>query len=1185
LSALFYLSVIALGMAAIGMLIFLGLAVLTFAYIVIMEVVEGLTLYVIAPIAIWLICSRVARYLRYRKAKKPAGPAYVDGEGEDDYDIHVQGTRYWPEMVDVLRPTFCSTPLISAKPPPKNQRRSGTTHVVPQESAEPDAAQASLKTKPTGTDKKVNHTHPEEANSRSNAGLYCEDVLARCGLRPWFFQMSKHDQRHDRRGYRDVRWDKDRTAEARSDTLTEVDVPVMIDVDYYVDIPRWLYTYRRPLMLYTFVPDVAANGLGASPHCFTHEGEVDVRVHGGAHYQHMLWDYSSDVITAREPLCVPYLSPWRRFKDWLFGRETRSATYHIDRKKTGPNRVLVCFTPISVTNTAEPNCIVRFQKRLKHAIKRLQWWKPHGSAQDGDDVESSEIERLQPVVGCGEEEEFIVLNKSTPEGMYTSIARPWSHSCATVPKHLVDTLRAYANNTRQAISLYSVEGRANDAGIQLSDEAKIVLVDYIRNGPEGQVYIPGALPGLYTYTFSKYHVEEAKPSLGQFMQPLYGPETSPADGKESEAIGVRERVIKPGERPAPVMTPFLLRVISEFVDRVVDDARYTLYPVDDSEVFERQPRPSQQAILEEASWTSKARLITKAFVKRETYGGKVTAPRIISTMPAKDKLEYAKFMYSFADHMKSMPWYAFGKPPCEIAARVAEICRSAEIGALPSDFSKMDGHVSELMRSIEQKVALALFAPEHHPELSRLMQRQYNMKGVTRNGVKYRVGTQRCSGSLETSPFNTLANAFVNFLAWRCTKQRGMYVQADEAWSRLGVYGGDDGLTADLPAQALRSAGAMVGFPITGESIPRGEIGVNFLSRFYGPDVWCGDPNSICDVQRQLRKLHLTVVTPDRPAIKLAEKVRSFVATDVNTPVIGPFVRKAYLLANGSYHNTGNIRDELSEETNQRYGTWWGRFDKEVNWPNQCSSWADAYVAEVSVPRLDVSSFLKWLEQCMSVDDLMACPGFYDDTPPVATIAAVIDGERVGPNPKPQPKPAKAGAAKPKAAPKKRREAKEGKEPRATPREAETKQVDDTKEDRPREVARKPPVVETIRKSKPARVAKGPPKKKQAEKVTPPKTAPPPPKVEPEVKKVEGERKSRPKKKPKAPSKDAGLSEGPVDGQTMEPSAKTRNRKRADRRKKARSRSRGKAHGGARTGSPGRPGGGQPPQPAGEGAQ
>ena len=264
----------------------------------------------------------------------------------------------------------------------------------------------------------------------------------------------------------------------------------------------------------------------------------------------------------------------------------------------------------------------------------------------------------------------------------------------------------------------------------------------------------------------------------------------------------------------------------------------------------------------------------------------------------------------------------------------------------------MDGHVSEACRFLERMLYLRAFHPREHENLVELLGGQFGNTIIARHGTRYDQGFARASGSPETSANNTLLNKFVAFLAWRMTKVNGQFVPPGQAYRRKGIYGGDDGITADLPFPSFERSAKAMGFSVTASIIKRGDLGVEFLARMYGPDVWSGDPNSCCDIKRAIVKFHSTVYLPPdiSPLEKLQEKCRSTVLSDADTPIIGDLASVVSLKL-GTHFNTrvAQIRK------------WNSELDKELQYMNCSAKWMWDIV-ERDLPGFDVEVFNEWLD-------------------------------------------------------------------------------------------------------------------------------------------------------------------------------------------------------------------------------
>jgi len=434
--------------------------------------------------------------------------------------------------------------------------------------------------------------------------------------------------------------------------------------------------------------------------------------------------------------------------------------------------------------------------------------------------------------------------------------------------------------------------------------------------------------------------------------------------------------------------------MDEFVARLVPKNRqHTLFPVDVEEVYERQSRPSQRAILAEAEHTT-SNGTTRQFIKREAYGS-VNDPRGISTICGPDKRDYARYMYAFTEEvMKPQEWYAFGKTPLEVATRVADVAQGAKINGAKKDFSRMDGRHGNVLHLFERKVYTAAFDPKYHAELLELMDKHHHLRAKTVFGIEYRTEYHRLSGGADTSCGNTLDTAYIAYLTYRMQK-----LEPDEAWAKLGIYGGDDGFDTDVIPSIAAKAAALVGQKLDLETVEFGKPGVAFLARRYGPDVWFGTKDSCCDIRRQLAKFHLTVNLPGNVTKqqKLQEKSFSFALSDKNTPIIGEFVQKVlevFPLKSTEYRNV--------------LGTWGVEMDANNQYPNSHGEWMDD-IAHNELPDFDFARFREWLRSCDG-GTIFDPPRFAEQVPPDPKPGIVaIDGDIIvvgnpGPDTSPTPK-------------------------------------------------------------------------------------------------------------------------------------------------------------------------------------
>jgi len=274
----------------------------------------------------------------------------------------------------------------------------------------------------------------------------------------------------------------------------------------------------------------------------------------------------------------------------------------------------------------------------------------------------------------------------------------------------------------------------------------------------------------------------------------------------------------------------------------------------------------------------------------------------------------------------------------------------------------------------------------HRTVLNELLKTNVDNKGYLPFGTTFNQDSSHGSGCSATSLFQTLRAAFTAYLAFRnVRKDDGSEYTPKQAFNALGIHLGDDGLDADLPSKNHLWAASKVGLILEVNILQRGDRGVNFLARYYSPEVWNGLPDSMCDVKRQLSKFHVTVRLPQgvTPEQKLVEKAMSYVATDGNTPVIGDFCKRVLLLS------------PFRPKCLHGIGNWWSKFHESVQYPNRnVAEWMDVEFDE-QFPEFDRKLFNEWLASVETSQKLLSAPLCCAPVPASPAIVDVIVDEDV----------------------------------------------------------------------------------------------------------------------------------------------------------------------------------------------
>jgi hypothetical protein len=382
-----------------------------------------------------------------------------------------------------------------------------------------------------------------------------------------------------------------------------------------------------------------------------------------------------------------------------------------------------------------------------------------------------------------------------------------------------------------------------------------------------------------------------------------------------------------------------------------------LSPLTPEEVLEKQNTATQRHATEAA-----ADLVggmagkSSAFQKTEAYplGETLKPARNISEMPKHARVQVGSLAYPLADAIKAMPWYSFGKHPRVVSERIARVCAKAKTICL-HDFSKFDGTVGDVFRQIELIILESLFGAEGSTVWKLLHSKQFR----TKYGVEYEQLLSQASGDFFTSTFNTLRNALVVFLTLTTRKvNRLTYEQAWQALRDLAVLGGDDGFVGDIDIADLQTVCNTLGIKATGEVIPRGSKGVNFLGRFWPTSVFSGQPESCSDVPRQIAKLHVTSQPSTVPCWTVAlDKALSFAQTDTHTPLLSTYAFTLLRAAFGEQPSSDQIRHAANLRTIGRGGMSWLASQFEGAWPT--SDVTDEYIEHWGLCELN-ESLLAW---------------------------------------------------------------------------------------------------------------------------------------------------------------------------------------------------------------------------------
>jgi hypothetical protein len=758
------------------------------------------------------------------------------------------------------------------------------------------------------------HSHGYSNTRRKEGKELIENVAMAMGYDVFQVQMSAGETFNQSRGTRNYFWTRDVTADLRNDEPKTTEVIAYIDVDYYMDMTQQLTTYPNNIhMLYTFTPEDVAGSHADYEFTFTSDNQVKLDVRGGASYSHLLYNYDVDVLTVTHNFTT--------------------AVYDVQKRRTSPNRSVVMLTPMR-TLYGVPSILSRFMR-------------------------STSLRRVEVVTGT-----FTHLKVVTDEDRYTSIGQPGMFASARVPRKFLDEAKALRDASAGAkLKTYSVKKAFPDENIAA------LITNYVNSvcPPPKDVVNVRTISGMNVISYGNPGTDP-KTLMAPFCKPFaIDPAYVHVKNEESERASIQKRVNEPAQKAkSKLLAPneFMMRNRREFIKRLIPDP-HTMTPSNFEEMYDRQSKPKQKSDLSAVGQLMYDIIsFIKAFTKRESCQKVSAAPRNISTFPPEVKYRWASYVYPMMDLFKHLEFYAFSKTPKEVAENMARMAEKCEI-ITDADASKMDGSTNESTRHLEQMALTRAYHPDHVESALASHAESFGNKAITTEGLRYIQGFTRASGGVDTSLFNSLQNAEIVYDAIvRSQLAANRKVDYDDAWEQLlqkSRIGGDDGSVGDVPAELLHAAADRRGFTLTTTMHKRGEAGVSFLARIFGPHLWDGDPSSVCDFTRQLAKFHLATEVPDAPEVKLWEKGYSLFLSDSNTPIIGPLTRRIVELS----------KRTASEGTHSNMN-FWAQFKAEDQWPNEAGAWMDEFCVDKLVVPDQV--FLDWIIAADNINTLLNCP-------------------------------------------------------------------------------------------------------------------------------------------------------------------------------------------------------------------
>lgn len=816
-------------------------------------------------------------------------------------------------------------------------------------------------------------SHPNSSRLRNLGMQACKDIAAFLSLRPYFINKSRRVHQSGAYGSTfsfdlDVDVNDPYVAGEYSDEPGTDDLICMVDRDYYYDMNEVLLL-AKPMCIYTFDPLEPCATTEEYKYRFDIDGRVVGSVKGGGNWSHYLWDYPDDILTiSKYGVCVSYKILRFTFDDSDHELSTRSMLFLI------PAGIRFGFT------------------------EKL-------------------MGRKNPVKG-----KTVIMYDHDADGSDVLLAPLGSYKCYSVSNGNWEMMLAevIARSTRPGVVKVSLPAIQEimlmlgyDMKLPAFKELAKVLFQCLSTLDYDKPYDFGSTPYSIVINF-KQDVEDAISDMDSYEEDPHDPaptamfiddngngkKDNPKPGMVLLGEPLSANIAVPDKSsPQNVKTCIetrkwlcqaemmdyikgddckdLLSYIGEFNDLLLRGAQ--LSPFSEEQVSERMNRPSQQSDLRESS-THFVENVEKPelFLKSEPLS---SDPRPITTEKGIHKWRFAAYVYAMTEIFKKTDWYAFGKSPPDVAARIARVCSKIRENweLIETDYSRFDGHMSPIIRYAIFKLYTTAYSwnDDYRQDIEDLLSERYFRATIADTDdeiIKFLSCWEQSSGDQNTSNVGTYTNALVAY-----TTLRKSGLTSPEAWDELGQYGGDDGVTTLPPDVDIVKIASRYGFKITSDPKNRGDH-VKFLSRIYSPEVWNGDVNNCADIGRQIDKLMITENKGVPRAMKLYQKCFSHALNDAQTPVLGEFcvavvIRAERLGYRSTFTDLKGKSEEESPESiyaiSKDHLSHWGTIALayEAGFPNDnTGQWMDAYFAQ-SRPSFDLRSFEVRLTAAKEISD------------------------------------------------------------------------------------------------------------------------------------------------------------------------------------------------------------------------
>lgn len=714
-------------------------------------------------------------------------------------------------------------------------------------------------------------------------------IAARMGRRPYFVGLSRRtaSQGHvgiSRFSQPDLEHlNAPQLYDRSNDLMLPNDLLIFQDTDYYLNMNQ-IAMLGLPMLIFTFVPQTSGCATDEISYWFDSGDFVAGKVNGGRKFRHQIWDYGDDKID------VTLWGYRQSYKVFNYHMEADSFVRYLEPIGCGfldagmdiPRKRFL--NNMCVINVIDGNVHLGVMGIPSSLTLTIGMWSSILATVVQRSSKREEHSVIKSDLNIALKAHFVA---SAPES-----AKEYEITKDTAA--FVDTIYPYVV---AYIGETDVLGLVGD-GLYSRDLTGTVVNNPNHTRFDDELDAP-------TYQFrdgcgGDNDIDDSKVGMLVPITPFIAPALVPDTHSASSILDMADkRVLRPQKQAAKATDSFdpeIIRFMLEIIELVFKGIN--LVPVDDDEVAARMNTPSQRNHREE--WEQVAQMVASTvFIKMESYAS-TKAYRPITVNNGTAKWELARYIYALMDFLKGnssqkpAPWFVPGMSPFDIAQRIADVCSKASQEGkhlVKTDYIKWDGSVGAIIRLLIHLVISKVFDGYSDPaalndktygELVRIkIQDLESIYGP----LFFHPGFSLGSGNQITSFLGCFGNMFTAYVYFR--RVEGM--SPEEAYAALGAYMGDDGATAVKNLIAYVETAASLGLNLEAEACGP-DNPVQFLSRYYSPDVFRGRLDSCCDIKRQMQKITYVDRSWQNDMLKHHWlKCKGYLLTDRNTPFIGPY--------------------------------------------------------------------------------------------------------------------------------------------------------------------------------------------------------------------------------------------------------------------------------------------------------